>query len=82
MILNSLAISFFADLDNIVWDRLLILAPSLTPLKLEAEGDLAGKYAQVTRHVQSSRVLSMRYAAAITVLYFFCTIALKVRAGC
>ena len=78
MILNSLAISFFADLDNLAWDKLLLLVPSLNAIREEASASLNGPYRSVADHMEKGKTLCMWFSVLVTLMYYIMTIVFKV----
>jgi len=77
MILNSLAISFFADLDNQTWERLLMLFPSLDYIKAMVTSSLSVEDREVIDRVEDGKLWTMRFSLYVTMIYACGTVALK-----
>jgi len=81
MIMNSLAISFFADLDNMVWSKLLDLVPWMEELKLQVSGSLNADFMEVTLRVEKGKQGTGAVSLLVTSMYFAGCIIFKVRSS-
>ena len=78
MVLNSLAITFFADLDNMVWKLFLMAMPSFGRIQDEALKSLHGAdYKEVWEVVAKDKAKTLWFSVAVICFYFSTIIALK-----
>ena len=79
MILNSLAISFMADLDNLAWSVLRDYGPPTVEVLVEdARRNVCQTHAGVFLHLEENRRPRILFTFASLGVYFVGTIVLKV----
>ena len=78
MIMNSLAVSFFADLDNMLWSKLLGIVPWVKELKQQATDSLNSEFEEVSHRIEDGKAGTGKVSAAVTIIYFAGCIIYKV----
>ena len=78
MIMNSLAVSFFADLDNMVWSKMLEMIPFMQGVKQQATDSLNGEFMDVTHALEDGKFGTGAVSLAVTAVYFAGCIVYKV----
>ena len=78
MVLNSLAISFFADLDNVAWKRLISTIPSVKAMQKELIGSVAKTHAAALGAIEERKLQTVLFTASSLIIYIVGTISYKV----
>ena len=78
MVLNSLAISFFADLDNIAWKRLISTAPAVKAMQRELIDSVAKTHAAALGAIEERKLQTILFTGATLIIYVVGTISYKV----
>lgn len=79
MILNSLAITFFSDLDNLTWSVLIEYFDSIEDYVEQAREDVFRKYFGVFSFVADHKSRIFWFSVYVIVIYFLGTVLTKVR---
>ena len=81
MVLNSLAITFFADIDNIAWTKLLQMMPSFERIQDGAVESLRGEDSQVSAVVVEGQVKTLWFSGIVNTIYVTYIFVMKSPAG-